>query len=209
MFRQVFTIELQKLRIDNLIIDQLWDEINLNYNNANRHYHNINHLNHLSEHLLHIKQEIEDWSTMVFSIAYHDVVYDIMRSDNEEQSAIFAYERLTFLEQLLERKERCKEQILATKGHQRSENSDTNYFIDADLSILGSDWDSYSEYAKQIREEFKQYKDADYRTGRAAVLNHFLKMKTIFKTDLFQNKLEEKARINIKKELKLMMNGNP
>ncbi|MBM9575794.1 hypothetical protein JWG45_01380 [Leptospira sp. 201903070] len=57
-------------------------------------------------------------------------------------------------------------QILATKGHPTSEDLDTNIFLDADLSILGEEWDLYSGYCKNIRKEYSIYSDSDYKIGR-------------------------------------------
>ena len=202
MFEEVFKFELRNLGIDNTIAAELWDEIQLNYAGPGRYYHNLIHLDRLVGQLLPVKVEIEDFQTLVFSIAYHDIVYDTTRNDNEEQSAAFALERLIYLEQLPERKEKCREQILATKGHQVSENPDTNYFTDADLSILGADRDEYSIYAQQIRKEYGLYTDAVYRAGRTNVLNYFLSMNQIFKTDYFKEKFEVNAKINIKNELR-------
>ena len=205
MFQQVFSNELQKLGLDIPIIDNLWDEIKLNYNGPDRYYHNIHHLNNLVEQLLPVKNEIEDWPTLIFSVAYHDIIYDTRRTDNEEQSAILANERLIYLEQSPDRKEKCRQQILATKGHQVSDDPDTNYFTDADLSILGADSSSYLEYTRQIRKEYEHYPDPDYKKGRAAVLTYFLNMKSLFKTEFFKDRFEKQARLNMQNELSTIM----
>ena len=81
-------------------------------------------------------------------------------------------------------------------------DDDTNYFTDADLSILGSDSDSYLTYTKQIRKEYSYFPDLLYKPGRRKVLEHFLEMGNIFKTKYFQDKFEIQAKINILGELK-------
>ena len=205
MFSLLFQTELLSLAIENTMIDKLWDEIRLAYNRSNRYYHTENHLNSISEQLLPIKNEIKDWPTLVFSIAYHDIIYDTSRADNEEQSALLAYERLTYLEQSYDRKEKCKQQILSTKGHQNSDDPDTNYFTDADLSVLGVDRDSYLEYVWQIRKEYEHYSDFYYKKGRSNVLNYFLNMNILFKTEYFRDKFEKQARLNIENELKTLL----
>ena len=83
-----------------------------------------------------------------------------------------------------------------------SNSTDTNYFIDADLSILGSDNKSYLNYSRQIRKEYRHFPDILYKPGRRKVLAAFLEMKNIFKTKYFQDKYEEQAKINILDELK-------
>jgi predicted metal-dependent HD superfamily phosphohydrolase len=96
---------------------------------------------------------------------------------------------------------RVVEMILATKTHVVSENQDINYFTDADLSILGKDWEVYNQYAKQVRNEYAIYPDLLYNPGRKKVLKHFLEMNQIYKTDYFTQKYEEQARLNLSREL--------
>ena len=95
-------------------------------------------------------------------------------------------------------------QILATKSHDNSDCNDTNLFTDADLSILGSDWDSYLIYLNQIRQEYKLYPDLIYKPGRKQVLQHFIEKQRLFKTDYFHKKFENQAKSNLEKELKLL-----
>jgi len=201
MFEDTFRDELRHLISDNLLIDKLWSEIQSNYNTPVRYYHNVNHLDSLIDQLLPIKNQIEDWQTLTFSVAYHDIIYNTLRQDNEEQSAAFAYDRLTQLNLPPVQKEKCKLQILATKQHQISNNADTNYFIDADLSILGFDNNSYLKYAEQISKEYSHIPGILYKRGRKRVLESFLIMKHIFKTKYFQDKYEEQAKFNISGEL--------
>jgi predicted metal-dependent HD superfamily phosphohydrolase len=202
MFEQIFKEELVPLVSDKSLIEKLWSEVQSNYSKSNRYYHNLTHLNSLIEQLLPIKSQIEDWQTLTFSVAYHDIVYNTLRQDNEEKSAALAYDRLTRLNFPSIQKDKCKLQILATKQHHLSTNADTNYFIDADLSILGSDNNSYLKYIDQIRKEYRRFPDFLYKPGRRKVLTGFLEMKNIFKTKYFQDKYEKQAKINILDELK-------
>jgi predicted metal-dependent HD superfamily phosphohydrolase len=82
-----------------------------------------------------------------------------------------------------------------------SENTDTNLFTDADLSILGQPWETYLAYAQNVRKEYGQYPKIIYRSGRKKVLRHFLEMERIFKTEYFFEKYEICARKNIEQEL--------
>jgi predicted metal-dependent HD superfamily phosphohydrolase len=92
--------------------------------------------------------------------------------------------------------------ILATKVHLETDDQDTNYFIDADLSILGQPWNVYLLYSKQVRQEYSNYPDPVYYEGRRKVLTHFLEMSRIFKTQYFFDHLERQAKENLLKELK-------
>ena len=91
--------------------------------------------------------------------------------------------------------------IMATKDHASSEDDDTNYFTDADVSIFGSNRTGYIEYCQNIRKEYSFLPDMIYDPGRKMVLLHFLKMPAIFKTQYFYDKYEKTARENIEYEL--------
>jgi predicted metal-dependent HD superfamily phosphohydrolase len=201
MFGEIFKRELRNFTTDEQLVDKFWKGIESNYNKAGRYYHNLLHLDSLVDQLLPVKDQIEDWQTIILSIAYHDIIYNTLKQDNEEKSASFASGRLSELGLPAIQIEKCKRQILSTKGHQLSDDFDTNYFTDADLSVLGFDNNAYVKYAGQIRKEYRYYPDILYKPGRRKVLLHFLEMKNIFKTEYFQGKYEKQARVNISNEL--------
>jgi predicted metal-dependent HD superfamily phosphohydrolase len=140
----------------------------------------------------------------LFTLYYHDIIYNSLKSDNEEKSAELAEKRMKQIFVSNDTLELCKKQILATKSHIKSTDSDTNYFTDADLSILGQDWDAYSSYYKNVRKEYSIYPDFVYNPGRKKVLNHFLSMDRIFKTAFFYNRFEIQAKRNLQKEMELL-----
>jgi predicted metal-dependent HD superfamily phosphohydrolase len=177
-----------------------WNEIEKNYSNPNRHYHNLTHLDNLAAELSPFKNRFSNWGVIVFAIVYHDIIYNTLKSDNEEKSADLAVKRLkeiSFPKNLITQ---CKAIILATKRHEMADE-ETNLFTDADLSILGSEPKKYKLYTQQIRKEYKIYPSLVYNPGRKKVLSHFLKMEKIFKTKEFSMKYESQARMNLNEEL--------
>ena len=201
MFETTFKAVLTHLTTNQTLINKLWAEIATHYGKRNRHYHNLYHLDSLLSELLIIQDKITDWQIIVFSIAYHDIIYNILKKDNEEKSASLAYERLGLLNLAINRREKCREQILTTKGHYHGNDSDTNYFTDADLAILGSNYFRYKKYTEHIRKEYSMYPELIYKPGRQKVLHQFLQMPTIYKTDYFIERYEQQARNNIQSEL--------
>lgn len=204
MLKAIFIALLKNYTDNENLINELWAEIEQHYTNKKRHYHTLEHLNKLFNQLSEIKNEIQYWHILLFSLFYHDIIYNTLISDNEEKSAALAVKRLTQLgiadsEILL-----CKHQILATKSHQLSDNTDTNYFTDADLSILGQNWETYSNYMLQVRKEYAIYPDFIYKKGRKKVVHHFLAMENIYKTTFFRKKLEQQAKQNLQKELSIL-----
>lgn len=189
---------------DSHLIKKLWDEIEQSYSTPHRYYHTLEHIKEIISYLYPVKEQISDWDTIVFSTFYHDITYDIKSRDNEENSSLIAEERLQALSYDSEKIDKCIAQIIGTKDHKKSEDSDTNFFIDADLSILGASWEKYINYSHQIRKEYFIYPDSVYKKGRKEVLERILGMKCIYKTDYFHKNLEEKARTNIAKEIEII-----
>ncbi|MBW7676766.1 HD domain-containing protein [Chryseobacterium chendengshani] len=184
------------------LTDHLWTEIEKKYSGKGRHYHTLIHLENMFSELELVKDKILNFNTISFSVFYHDIIYDATSKLNEEKSADFAECRLQQIDVNETVTAEVTKQILATKSHQKSENGDINYLLDADLSILGKNSQSYLNYTKEIRKEYSIYPDFLYKPGRKKVLQHFLELEGIFKTEYFREKYETQARRNIEFELK-------
>lgn len=202
MFEHIFKLELATITGNQNQVEELWEEIKSSYSKPARHYHNLTHLDNLASELQPIGHKISDWLTVVFSIAYHDIIYNPVKGDNEEKSAIVCQDRLSKLSISVAQIDKCFKQILATKSHTLADDQDTNFFTDADLSILGAAPDVYLSYTNMIRKEYKIFPDFVYRPGRIKVLQSFLNMQSIFKTEYFRDKYEMQAIDNIKNEVK-------
>jgi predicted metal-dependent HD superfamily phosphohydrolase len=183
------------------LINELWSEIEQKYSGKRKHYHNLQHLENLLQQLIEVKDKIQNWNIILFTLFYHDSIYNTLKTNNEEKSADLAEKRMKQLGVYINEIELCKEQILATKSHQLSTNNDTNLFTDADLSILGQPWETYVKYLKNVRKEYKFYPIFVYKLGRKNVIQHFLEMKPLFKTKFFFDKFENQAKKNLLKEL--------
>jgi predicted metal-dependent HD superfamily phosphohydrolase len=206
MIKQEFISSLKNYTSDNEQQLRMWNEIQKNYSKSDRHYHNLTHLNFMLAELIINKDKFENWDTVIFAIAYHDAVYNTLRSNNEERSADLAGKRLAEISFPERSITLCTQMILATKKHEPAD-PETNLFTDADLSILGSEPDAYRQYAKQIRREYSIYPDLVYNPGRKKVLMHFLGMSTIFKTKAFSEKYEQAAKTNLQAELNALTHG--
>lgn len=178
---------------------KLWAEVVSHYTGESRHYHNLEHLDNFYNQLKKCKHLTKDHDLLVVAMVYHDVIYNSPDHRDEERSADFAVERLTEIGYPKEKTEACKALILATKSHALSDDADTNYFNDADMTILGLDRATYNTYVKNVRLEYGNTPQFD--TGRKRVLQYFLKMDRLFKTDFFHKIYEKSARENIAAEI--------
>ncbi len=204
MLQETFIRLLQNYTAKENTINELWNEIVQNYTSPTRHYHTLQHLENLLLQLTDIKDLIQNWHTILFTLYYHDIIYKASASDNEEKSAALATKRMQQLGVNDEAILCCQKQILATKTHLKATDSDTNYFTDADLSILGQNWEIYAQYYKNVRKEYAIYPDIVYNIGRRKVLSHFLSMERIFKTDFFFHHFEAQAKLNLQREIALL-----
>lgn len=204
LLEQTFIALLTNYTDNDSLKKELWSEIEQNYSSKKRHYHTLQHLENLLIQLTKVKDEIENWDTVLFTLYYHDIIYDSLKSDNEEKSAQLAEKRMNQISVDKNIIELCVNQILATKLHLASSNRDINFFIDADLSILGQPWETYLDYCKNVRQEYSSYPDLVYNSGRKKVLNHFLHMERIFKTDIFHLQYENQAKLNLSLEIELL-----
>lgn len=186
---------------DKILVGQLWSDIEKKHTEKGRHYHDLSHLENMFAELEALRSKIGNFTEISFSVFYHDVIYDAISKSNEEKSAEFAASDLQQLKVPYDAIERISNQIIATKLHQKSGDRDTNYFLDADLSILGKDLETYIDYAKKIRKEYFIYPDLLYQPGRKKVLKHFLALERIFKTEYFIDRYEVKARENMLAEM--------
>ena len=207
MLKQLFLAQ-AALYADDTLAHELWQQIEDAYASPDRHYHTLAHLQQMLNELLLVKEQTEDWNTLFFSLCYHDVVYDAVHNmvahDNEERSADVAENALKQLGYPAEKIGKCREQILATKGHLASPDKDTNFLTDADICILGQSWEVYAAYKQNIRKEYQIYPDRLFYAGRKKMLEQFLRMEPLFKTAHFQHLYEQEAKANLRKEYRLL-----
>lgn len=183
-------------------IQQNWLDLEKAYSKKPRHYHNLTHLKEMIASFETYSDKLQNPDEILFSIFYHDFVYSSSKKDNELKSAEYSLAILPENSNL--NKQLIFDAICATQQHQQNEIEDINWLIDFDLKILAKDWEDYKIYFEQIRKEYRIYSDFLYSPGRAKALKHFLENEFIFQTEEFRNLYEEKARVNIEKEISLL-----
>ncbi|HVI44283.1 MAG TPA: hypothetical protein VM802_05420 [Chitinophaga sp.] len=184
------------------LINSTFEELSVAYGNAGRHYHTLAHIAQLLTLQQQYEAQITDNDSLTFAIFFHDIVYNAVKKDNEEKSAMAAQAYLSRIAYPAEKIGRVVDFINATHSHiNASKEPDLDYFLDFDLQILGADPATYQLYTQQIRQEYSIYPDLLYNAGRRKVLQHFLEMPAIFRTAGCRNLYEQQARENIHAEL--------
>jgi predicted metal-dependent HD superfamily phosphohydrolase len=190
---------------------RFFEEIRKKYTGRGRHYHNLYHITallRLSRQYSHLlaDKEVVDWA-----IFYHDIIYNVLRKDNEHRSALLAADRLAVLGVSRGKTDQVVLFIEATKTHQLPQGAlntaDLQLFLDFDMSILAAPWSDYEAYTRQVRKEYRVYPDKLYIPGRRQFLQHCLQPAPVFHTALFRDRYEAAARENMRRELEAMSNG--
>lgn len=175
------------------------------YSAPDRHYHDLEHLGEVFRVLGRLAPNTDDPAALQLAAWFHDAVYDPRGKDNEARSGELAVDLLGPIGVPGSTIERVVRLVRAT-AHLASADSpgdrDTAALLDADLAILGAGEERYRRYAADIRKEYAFVPDAEYRSGRAAVLSKFLARPRIFHHQMMFEEGETRARANIVAELK-------
>jgi len=171
------------------------------YSETHRYYHNISHIEHCLTEFDYLRDSCTSPDDVEFAIWLHDVVYDPHASDNEERSAVRATEILTHLRCPEAKSIEIQKLILATKHLAIPTIPNAQLLVDIDLSILGQPPSIFQKYEDNIRAEYSWVPDDKFRSGRSAVLHHFLDQASIYATERFQERYEMQAQENITKAL--------
>ncbi len=185
-----------------------YTELIKHYQEPWRYYHNLDHLTALFKEFDTVKSQIQDTTIVTLAIFYHDVIYDVLRSDNEAKSATLCEDHLTKLHVPDSIINDVTSAILASGDHSVTEHSDINLFMDMDLAVLGAPQREYKTYCRKIRYEYIAYPGVLFDQGRALVLAELSSKNSIFKTDHYTNRFEEQARENLEAELKALKSRN-
>lgn len=194
----------QRLDINN---DQnSFNKIVENYSEEHRHYHTLKHIESCLKEFESVKEKINNPEAVELAIWYHDILYTIGENDNEEQSAKMAKDFCQKHNLSIDFSKEVVDHILATKHISPSNNQDSKYLADIDMSILGQSNEVFDNYERQIYKEYSNlYSKSEYQQGRIQFLKS-ISNKPIYLTDFFQNKYQEKAKSNIERDIESLHN---
>ncbi|TAH20229.1 MAG: hypothetical protein EAZ08_06265, partial [Cytophagales bacterium] len=179
--------------------EKVWKKLIQAYTHKSRYYHNLTHIEDLLGQAQTHQNHLQDRDSILLAILFHDVVYKASKSDNEKESAVFAQKVMQAMTITAHKISKVYAYIMATKKHEpATDDSDLQFLLDIDLSILASTPTQYKLYTEQIRKEYSIYPDFLYRNGRRKAMESFLERPQIFY--FYNEEYENKARENIKNE---------
>ncbi|MBN2511842.1 MAG: hypothetical protein JXB18_02780 [Sedimentisphaerales bacterium] len=171
------------------------------YTQPHRFYHNLDHIRACLDIFEQIRSMASNPDAVEFALWYHDVVYDVRGSQNEEQSALIAYNTCMEAGLTDAMAQEIQNLILTTKHTGRPQTRDQELIADIDLSILGSSDDEFDRYEANIRKEYAHVPDDAFRLGRTAILKAFLDKPTLYYTAYFIQKYQPPAIANLHRSI--------
>lgn len=176
---------------------EIFNDVIARYSEPHRHYHTLQHLSECFGHCKFLEASAEYPSEVSLAIWFHDLVYDIYGKDNEVRSAHIASLVLADSRATSAQISRVSQHILATSAHHATQEGDTKFLLDIDLSILGASPERFSQYQAQIRSEYSHVPAFIYHYKRREILKSFLVRDSIYLTPRFQAVYEDAARKNL------------
>jgi predicted metal-dependent HD superfamily phosphohydrolase len=167
------------------------------YTEPHRAYHNGHHIAECLREFDSAEGLTNKPIAVELAIWFHDAIYDPRANENEERSAELAREQLSLGGASQALLEAVTTLIAATKHTNVPRNPDEQLLVDVDLSILGQSEKGFAEYEAQIRQEYAWVPREVYTSKRAEILENFLRRQSIYSTELFRSKYEERARRNL------------
>lgn len=184
--------------------EDCWARLIRRWSEPHRRYHGMGHLTAVLLFVDEYATHADDLDAVRLAAWYHDAIYDPRAADNEERSALLAETELAALGQPPERVAEVGRLVRLTAAHNPAEGDHNGELLnDADLLVLGSPSEAYVAYVNAIREEYAHVSDADFGTGRTAVLTALLESARLYRLDALAP-LEAAARRNITAELTLL-----
>lgn len=167
------------------------------YSQKHRHYHNAHHIDACLMHIDSCLTQIEHPQEVELALWFHDAIYEPLSANNELKSAEWAASFLSSNDANPESISRVYQLIMATVHKAPPETGDESLLVDIDLSILGTDAETYDAFERAIRKEYRMVPLFLYKRKRVAVLQGFLEREFIYENESFRSILEPNARNNL------------
>lgn len=201
-------------RVAGLGHDDAVESLLARHREPHRRYHTATHVMAVCRHVdrLAATVPVPDHVAVLAAALHHDAVYDptAAHGHNEHASALLAGQVLVDLGWPPDRTTIVQSLIEATATHEMPIDVDpasAAVLLDADLAILGADPVAYLAYVAGVRAEYAHVPDEAWRSGRTAVLDHFLARHRLFFTDEMHAERDRLARGNLTAERASLATG--
>jgi predicted metal-dependent HD superfamily phosphohydrolase len=181
---------------------QMFRQIEAAYSEPHRHYHTGAHIDACLREFDAVRSLAEFEDEVEVALWFHDVVYVPQASDNEQRSAGMAAGFLASTGSAPSVCARVHALVMATVHDAEPAEPDARLLVDVDLSILGQDRNTYDQFERAIREEYKRVPRSLYCQKRGEILASFMAREFIYRTEPFRARYELTARANLGRAIK-------
>jgi predicted metal-dependent HD superfamily phosphohydrolase len=166
-----------------------------------RRYHDPAHLRDVLDAVDDLAGFAEDPDAVRLAAWYHDAVY-AGAADDEENSALLAESELDGLGVAADLVAEVARLVRLTVEHNPAPTDRNGQVLsDADLAMLALPPEDYRRNTAQVRAEYAHVSDADFRKGRARVIEALLSAPWLYRTPEGRSRWEAAARQNLTSEL--------
>ena len=186
-----------------------WAALREAYATPPRAYHNFSHVEEVLRHYDEVASGPgwEQPEEVRLAVLYHDAIYEAGRKDNEARSAELAVAHIArWLPGRGIDAARVAELINLTARHGSlvpgdvDVDRDAALFLDCDMAILAADEATFAAYDRGITTEYRGHVPAWlFKLNRRRFLKGLLSKERIFLSDWFHERLDTKARINLRR----------
>lgn len=181
---------------------QVYAIITTMYNSNVRYYHTLEHIESMLIQASNMYNLIEKNIELLYAIFFHDIIYNPMCSNNEKASAVLATELAASLGADSEFCSTVYDLIIATEHNGNCiETNDAKVIADIDLLGFSDPWEIYTARTNLLRKEYAHFSDATFYANRLKFLQQLITRPSIYMKVAIQEKFEEKAWDNIKRDI--------
>ena len=179
--------------------DALFAQLMAAYAEPQRHYHTLQHVGECLALFDDARTLAAHSAEVELALWFHDAIYDIKGHDNEQRSADWARDALRDAGAPADAAQRVHDLVMATRHTAVPSGRDEQLLVDIDLSILGAARARFDQYEQQIRKEYAYVPGFLFRRKRREILKGFLDRPAIYSTPHFHDRLEARARDNLRR----------
>ncbi len=177
------------------------DALLARYGEPHRHYHSVQHLAECLALFEEVTSLAQQPAAVELALWFHDAIYEVKSSRNEEASADWAREVLLGAGVSLALAATVHALVLATRHRALPRAPDECLLLDIDLAILAAERARFDQYEQQIRAEYAFVPGFLFGLKRREILRSFLDRPRIYATEHFHARLERAARENLQRAI--------